>query len=82
MDDKRLAVVGIIIEDESAVEKVNSLLHEFSQFIVGRMGLPYRERNLSVISVVIDAPNPVINSLTGKLGMQQFVSAKALYSSK
>lgn len=82
MDDKRIAVVGIIIEDELAVEKVNSLLHDFSQYIVGRMGLPYRERNISVISVVIDAPTPVINSLTGKLGMQTGVSAKALYSSK
>ena len=82
MDDKRLALVGIIIEDDTTVEKVNSLLHEFSQYIVGRMGLPYREKGVSVISVVIDAPSPVINSLTGKLGMQSGVSAKALYSTK
>jgi putative iron-only hydrogenase system regulator len=82
MDEKRLALVGIIIENETAVEKVNSLLHEFGSYIVGRMGLPYREREVSVISVVIDAPTPVINSLTGKLGMQNGVSAKALYSSK
>ncbi|MBR2988617.1 MAG: iron-only hydrogenase system regulator, partial [Clostridia bacterium] len=76
MDEKRLALVGIIIENETAVEKVNSLLHEFGNYIVGRMGLPYREREVSVISVVIDAPSPVINSLTGKLGMQSGVSAK------
>ena len=82
MDEKRLALVGIIIENETAVEKVNSLLHEFGNYIVGRMGLPYRDRGVSVISVVIDAPSPVINSLTGKLGMQSGVSAKALYSSK
>ena len=82
MDEKRLALVGIIIENETAVEKVNSLLHEFGSYIVGRMGLPYRDKGVSVISIVIDAPSPVINSLTGKLGMQNGVSAKALYSSK
>ena len=82
MEGNRIAVIGIIIEDYSASEKVNAVLHEFGQFIVGRMGLPYREKNLNVISVVIDAPNNAVNSLTGKLGMIKGVSAKALYSSK
>lgn len=80
--EKRLALVGIIIEDETTVEKVNSILHEYGEFIVGRMGLPYRDRKMSVISVVIDAPTSTINALTGKLGMQSGVSAKALYSTK
>ena len=80
--ENRIALLGIIIEDGGAVERVNTLLHEFADFIVGRMGIPYREKGVSVISVVIDAPTTTINSLTGKLGMINGVSAKAQYSSK
>lgn len=82
MEDNRIAVVGIIVEDTQASERVNAILHEFASYVAGRMGIPYREKNISVISVVVDAPTPVINSLTGKLGMIKGVSAKALYSSK
>ena len=82
MDENRLAVVAIIAKSADCSERVNALLHEFGAYIVGRMGLPYREKSVNIISVVLDAPAPVINGLTGKLGMIEGVSAKALYSSK
>ena len=80
--ENRIALLGIIIEDGDAVPTVNALLHGFSEFIVGRMGIPYREKGVSVISIVMDAPTSTINSLSGKLGMINGVSAKAQYSSK
>ena len=64
------------------VSKVNEILHENGDFIIGRMGIPYREKNINIISVVLNAPSDKINSLTGKLGMLEGVSAKALYSNK
>ena len=78
----RLAQVGIIVEDGAATDRVNSVLSEFGALVVGRMGIPYRSRGVSVISVVIDAPAPTVNALTGKLGMVAGVSAKALFSTK
>lgn len=78
----RLAQVGIIVEDGAATDRVNAVLSEFGAFVVGRMGIPYRSRGVSVISVVIDAPAPTVNALTGKLGMVAGVSAKALFSTK
>ena len=82
MEENRIALIGIIIENNEISENVNAVLHEYGGFIVGRMGLPYREKSLNVISVVVDAPNNIINSITGKLGMLDGVSAKALYSNK
>lgn len=82
MEANRIALIGIIIENNEISENVNAVLHEYGEFIVGRMGLPYREKSLNVISVVVDAPNNVINGMTGKLGMLDGVSAKALYSNK
>ena len=76
--DSRVSVISIIIKDEEAAGTVNELLHEFRQYIVGRMGIPYRERKVSIISVVLDAPGDVTSSLTGKLGMIDGVSAKTL----
>lgn len=76
--DSRVSVVSIIIKEEEAVETINLLLHEFRQYIVGRMGIPYRERGVSIISIVMDAPQDAISSLSGKLGMQKGVSAKTL----
>ena len=78
--DSRLALIGIIIEDNDSVEKINTLLHEYNQYIIGRMGVPYRERGVAVISVIIDAPNAAISALSGKLGMLPHVSAKTIYS--
>lgn len=79
---KRIAILGIIIEDIRAAGEVNNLLHEYRDYIVGRMGMPYKEKNVSVISVVLDAPNDVISALSGKLGMVDGVSAKAVFSKK
>ncbi|EOS68595.1 hypothetical protein C818_03402 [Lachnospiraceae bacterium MD308] len=76
--DSRVSVISIIIKDEEAAGTVNELLHEFRQYIVGRMGIPYRERKVSIISVVLDAPGDVTSSLSGKLGMIDGVSAKTL----
>ena len=78
----RLAQVGIIVEEGAATERVNTVLSEFGAYIVGRMGVPYRSRGVSVISVVIDAPATAVNALTGKLGMIAGVTAKALFSTK
>jgi putative iron-only hydrogenase system regulator len=79
MDD-RVAMISIVIQDAEAVEKVNSLLHEFAGYIIGRMGIPYRARGISLISVAMDAPGDAISSLSGKLGMIKGVSAKAVYA--
>ena len=76
--DSRVSVISIIIKDEEAAVTVNELLHEFRNYIVGRMGIPYRQREVSIISVVLDAPGDVTRSLSGKLGMLKGVSAKTL----
>ena len=76
--DRRVSVISIIIKDEEAAVTVNELLHEFRNYIVGRMGIPYRQREVSIISVVLDAPGDVTSSLSGKLGMLKGVSAKTL----
>ncbi len=76
--DNRVSVVSIIIKDEEAAGAVNELLHEFRQYIVGRMGIPYRQREVSIISVVLDAPGDATSALSGKLGMIEGVSAKTL----
>jgi len=77
---KRLATVSLFIEDLTMTEQVNLILHEFSEHIVGRMGIPYRERGISVISIIIDADSDIINKLSGKLGMVKGISAKTLFS--
>lgn len=78
--ETRIALIGIIIENNESAEKINALLHEYGQYIVGRMGIPYRQKGISVISVIIDAPNGIISALSGKLGMLPGVSAKTIYS--
>ena len=76
--DSRVSVISNIIKDEEAAVTVNELLHEFRNYIVGRMGIPYRQREVSIISVVLDAPGDVTSALSGKLGMLKGVSAKTL----
>ena len=78
--DSRVAVISIIVEKESAVNDLNALLHQYGQFIIGRLGLPYRARNVNIICVAIDAPNDSINALTGALGRIDGINAKATYS--
>ena len=78
--ETRVALIGIIIENPESVEEMNSLLHEYSSYIIGRMGVPYREKGISIISVVMDAQMNKISSLSGKLGMLDGVSTKTIYS--
>ena len=80
MTESRVALIGIIVTSKESVEELNHLLSEYGEYIIGRMGLPYKEKNISIISVAIDAPNDVINSLTGKLGMLPGISTKTIYS--
>lgn len=76
MEDSRIALVGIIVEDLEAAETVNATLHEFAGYVVGRMGVPCRQRGVSIISVVLDAPGDVINTLGGRLGRIPGISVK------
>ena len=76
--DNKVSVISIIVKDEESAGRVNELLHEFRQYIVGRMGIPYRDRGVSIICVVLDAPGNITSTLSGKLGMLQGVSAKTL----
>ena len=76
--ENKISIVAIIVSNLQAVEKVNAILHDFSQYFIGRMGLPYREKGVSIISAVLDCPPAVVNSLSGKLGMIEGVSSKVL----
>ena len=78
MDEKRIAVVAVIVEDRAQSANVNALLSEYGDYVIGRMGIPYREKSISVICVVLDAPTEIINRLTGKIGMLNGVTAKTL----
>lgn len=77
--DNRAALIGIMVENSDSIETMNRILHEYGQYIIGRMGLPYRERGLSIISIVLDAPMNQISSLSGKLGMLDGISTKTIY---
>ena len=78
--ETRVAVMGIIVEESSAVESLNALLHQYADYIIGRMGIPYRKRGVSIVSIAIDAPQDVISALSGKIGKLQGVSVKTAYS--
>lgn len=78
--ETRVAVMGIIVEDITAVESLNSLLHDYGKYIIGRMGLPYREKNINIVSIAIDAPQDEISALSGKIGRIKGVSVKTAYS--
>ena len=78
--ETRIAVMGIIVEDLGSVEALNSLLHEYGKSIIGRMGIPYRERGVSIVSIAIDAPQDVISTLSGKVGGLSGISVKTAYS--
>lgn len=82
MDEKRIAVAAIVVDEQEAVTEVNRVLHDYSSIIIGRMGIPYKERGISLISVAVDAEPDVISSLTGKLGHISGVSVKAAISKK
>ena len=78
-ENNRIAVVSVLISDRSVSEKVNGFLSEYGEWILGRMGIPYKEKGVSVLSIVMDAPVEITNALTGKLGRLSGVSVKALF---
>ncbi len=78
--DTRVAVMGIIVEDKDSVEQLNALLHEYGDVIIGRMGIPYKERGISIVSIAVDAPQDTISALSGKIGKLQGISCKTAYS--
>lgn len=78
--ETRVALIGIIIDDIDAAEELNTVLHDYGTYIIGRMGIPYRERNINIISIAIDAPQDVISALTGKIGNISGISCKTAYS--
>ena len=78
--ETRIAVIGIIIEDRKQAGAVNSLLHQYGEYVIGRMGLPYEKKGVHIISIVVDAPMDIIGALSGKLGRLPGLSSKALYS--
>ena len=78
--ETRIALIGIIVEDPQSVEQLNHLLHEYGKYIIGRMGIPYEKKGVNIISVAIDAPQDVINTLSGKIGRLKGIGAKTVYS--
>lgn len=80
--ETRVAVIGIIVEDKQAVATLNEILHEYSEIIIGRMGLPYREKSISIISLAVDAPQDRIAALTGRIGNISGISVKTAYSNR
>ena len=79
--DSRVAVMSIIIDNLDAVEQVNAVLHEYGEYIIGRMGIPYRQRKISIISIALDAPQDTISALSGRIGKMAGVSVKTSFSS-
>ena len=78
--EERIALIGIIVEKPDAVDELNHLLHEYSTYIIGRMGIPYRPKHISIVSIAMDAPQDTISALAGKLGNLDGVSVKTAYS--
>ena len=78
--ETRIAVIGIVVENEDAVEELNEILHTYRHFIIGRMGIPYRQKNLSIISIAVDAPQDTISALAGQIGKLPGVSSKTAYA--
>ena len=80
VSETRTALIGIIVENKESVEALNALLHEYGEHIIGRMGIPYRKRGISIISIALDAPQDTISALSGKIGNLSGVSVKTAYS--
>ena len=78
--EKRVAVMGIIVENTDSVEQLNNLLHAHGKYIIGRMGIPYREKNINIVSIAIDAPQDMISALSGKIGRLEGITVKTAYS--
>ena len=78
--ETRIVVIGIVVEEPESVERLNEILHEYREAIIGRMGIPYRQKNLSIISLAVDAPQETISALSGRIGKLPGVSSKTAYS--
>ena len=78
--ETRVALIGVVVENYQSVELLNSILHQYGEYIISRMGVPYQKRGISIISIAVDAPGDVISALSGKLGMLPGVSTKTIYS--
>ena len=78
--ETRVATLGIIVDQSADTEALNAILHDFREYIIGRMGIPYRQKGMNIICLVVDAPQDEINSLTGKVGSLEGVNAKACYA--
>ncbi|MCI5504388.1 MAG: TM1266 family iron-only hydrogenase system putative regulator [Anaerobutyricum sp.] len=78
--DTRIAVLSIIVEDMEKTAELNQIIHEFSEYVVGRMGIPYREKGVNIISLVLDAPQNAISTLSGRIGRLKGVTSKATYA--
>lgn len=76
----RVALLSIIAQNDASIAELNGLLHEYGSYIIGRMGIPYRVRGINIISIAIDAPQDIINTLAGKIGKIDGISAKTAYS--
>lgn len=80
--ETRIALIGIIVENPDSVEQLNHMLHEYGNFIVGRMGIPYEKKNVNIISVAIDAPQDIISAMSGRIGRLNGIGVKTVYSNK
>lgn len=78
--DTRVALIGIVVKNFDSANQINNILHDYGDYIIGRMGIPYKEKNINIISVAIDAPNDIISALSGKLGQLDGVSTKTIYN--
>ena len=78
--ETRVAIIGIIVEDYDSVDTLNAVLHDYGKYIIGRMGIPYREKNINIISIAIDAPQDIISALSGKIGKIKGISTKTAFS--
>ena len=80
--ETRVALIGIIVENKNSIEQLNKILHEYGDFIISRMGLPYKAKNINIISIAIDAPTDIINAVTGKIGNLNGITTKIAFSNK
>lgn len=78
--ESRVSIIGIIVENTNSIEKLNELLHTYGEYIIGRMGIPYQKKNVHIISIALDAPVNIINTLSGKIGMLDGISSKVVCS--
>jgi len=78
--ETRVAIIGVMVENNASTESLNNILHFYGEYIIGRMGIPYKEKNIGIISIAVDAPENVISALSGKIGRLPGISTKTLYS--